>query len=228
VSDTLFDDLDRPWIPPELADPEGLVGVGGDLRPETLLLAYADGVFPWFNPTDPVLWWSPDPRAVIEMNGFVVPRRLARTIRQGRFRVTVNQSFETVIRACGENRPEGTWVTDEMVRAYTALHTLGFAHSVETWVGDELAGGTYGVAIGAFFAAESMFYRVTDGSKVALAALVERLRDRGYELLDVQMTTPHTQRFGAVEIPRREYLRRLRRAVRETQVTFIDGNRSGS
>jgi leucyl/phenylalanyl-tRNA--protein transferase len=214
------DNADRPWIPPELADPEGLVGVGGDLRPETLLRAYADGVFPWFNADDPVLWWSPDPRAIIPLDAFHVPRRLARSIRRGKFRVTVNQCFEAVMRACGENRPEGTWVTEEMVRAYLALHRLGSAHSVETWVGDELAGGTYGVAIGGLFAAESMFYRVTDGSKAALVGLVERLRERGYELLDVQMTTAHTQRFGAVEIPRREYLRRLRRAVRKAGVRF--------
>lgn len=220
MSGSPFDDLDRPWIPPELADPEGLVGVGSDLRPETLLLAYADGVFPWFNQADPVLWWSPDPRAVIELDGLHVPRRLARTIRQGKFHVTVDKCFEEVMRACGENRPEGTWVTDEMVRAYTALHRLGYAHSVETWVGDELAGGTYGVAIGGLFAAESMFFRVTDGSKVALVALVERLRERGYELLDVQMTTDHTERLGAVEIPRRDYLRRLRAAVRKPGVTF--------
>lgn len=219
MTGTPFDDLDRPWIPPELADPEGLVGVGGDLRPETLLLAYADGVFPWFNADDPVLWWSPDPRAVIDLDGLHVPRRLARTLRQGTFTVTVNRCFEAVMRACGENRPEGTWVTDEMVTAYTALHRLGAAHSVETWVGGELAGGTYGVAVGGLFAAESMFYRVTDASKAALVALVERLRDRGFEMLDVQMTTPHTERLGAKEIPRREYLRRLRQAVR-TKVTF--------
>ena len=222
-----FEHLDRPWIPPELADPEGLVGVGGDLRPETLLLAYADGVFPWFNKSDPVLWWSPDPRAVIELDKFHVPRRLARTIRQGKFRVTINRCFETVIRECGERRPEGTWVTDEMVRAYTALHDLGYAHSVETWVGGELAGGTYGVALGALFAAESMFFRVTDGSKAALVSLVERLRARGYELLDVQMTTQHTERFGAAEIPRREYLRRLKSAVRKTGVTFADKGDGG-
>jgi leucyl/phenylalanyl-tRNA--protein transferase len=218
--DDPFDDLDRPWIPPELADPEGLVGVGGDLRPGTLLLAYADGVFPWFNAGDPVLWWSPDPRAVIELDELHVSRRLARTIRQGKFRVTVDSCFEAVMRACGESRPEGTWVTDEMVRAYCELHALGLAHSVETWVGDKLAGGTYGVTIGGLFAAESMFYRATDGSKVALVALVERLRRRGFELLDVQMTTPHTERLGAHDVPRREYLQRLRAAVRKKGVTF--------
>jgi leucyl/phenylalanyl-tRNA--protein transferase len=218
--DDPLDDLDRPWIPPELADPEGLVGVGGDLRPGTLLLAYADGVFPWFNAGDPILWWSPDPRAVIEFDGLRVSRRLARTIRQGKFRVTADKCFEAVIRACGEGRPEGTWVTEEMVRAYCDLHALGFAHSIETWAGHTLAGGTYGVTIGGLFAAESMFYRVTDGSKVALVALVERLRERGYELLDVQMTTPHTERLGAREISRPEYLKRLRAAVRKKGVSF--------
>jgi leucyl/phenylalanyl-tRNA--protein transferase len=220
VSGNPFEHIDRPWIPPELADAVGLVGVGGDLRPQTLLLAYSDGVFPWFNSHDPVLWWSPDPRAILPLDDMHVPRRLARTIRQGKFRVTVNECFEDVMRACGNNRPEGTWVTEGMVEAYVALHRLGFAHSVETWVSNQLAGGTYGVAIGGLFAAESMFYRVTDGSKAALVFLVERLRERGYELLDVQMATKHTQRFGVVEIPRCEYLRRLRKALRK-QVTFV-------
>jgi leucyl/phenylalanyl-tRNA--protein transferase len=234
---------DVPWIPPELAEPDGFVGVGGDLKPRTLLRAYAEGVFPWFNEGDPILWWSPDPRGVIELyadtsthpdatpdyGGLHVSRRLARTIRSGKFRVTVNQCFETVMRACGSGRPEGTWVTDDMLAAYTELHRLGHAHSVETWapVADEgsneweLAGGTYGVSIGGVFAAESMFYRVTDGSKVALAALVSRLRDRGFALLDVQMKTEHTGRMGASEISRKEYLKRLRRAVAMTGPSFV-------
>lgn len=211
---------ERPWIPPELAEPEGLVGVGGDLRPDTLLAAYKDGVFPWFNDDDPILWWSPDPRAIIELDGLHVSRSLARTLRSGRFRVTVNQCFEQVMRACGDRRGEGTWVTEGMVRAYVELHRLGFAHSLETWVGDELAGGIYGVAVGALFAGESMFFRVTDGSKVALASLVARLRERGYELFDVQMTTEHTSRMGATEIPRATYLRRLKHAVGKARITF--------
>jgi leucyl/phenylalanyl-tRNA--protein transferase len=220
---------DVPWIPPEMADPDGFVGVGGDLGPRTLLRAYAEGVFPWFNEDDPILWWSPDPRAIIELrtkpgspsDGFHVSRRLARTIRSGKFRVTVNHCFETVMRACGENREGGTWVTPDMLAAYTQMHRLGHAHSVETWVGDELAGGVYGLTIGGLFAAESMFYRVSDGSKVALAALVARLRERGYTLLDVQMTTPHTESMGAVNIPRSEYLRRLREAVKKTGIRFV-------
>jgi leucyl/phenylalanyl-tRNA---protein transferase len=204
---------DRPWIEPENADPDGLVGVGGDLSAATLVKAYTDGVFPWFNEGDPILWWSPDPRAIIEFDGLHISHSLARTLRKGRFQVTVNRCFEQVMRSCGDSRPEGTWVTETMLKAYVALHRLGFAHSLETWVDGELAGGIYGVSIGRLFAAESMFFRITDGSKVALVKLVERLRERGYELLDVQMTTEHTERMGAVEIPRAEYLQRLRDAV---------------
>ena len=183
---------DVPWIPPELADADGFVGVGGDLAPATLVRAYSDGVFPWFNEGDPILWWSPDPRAVIELHaldpafapygGLHVSRRLARTIHSGKFHVTVNRCFRRIMRACGEARDGGTWVTSDMLAAYTELHRLGHAHSVESWVGDELAGGVYGLAIGGLFAAESMFYRITDGSKVALAALVERLRQRKFAL----------------------------------------------
>lgn len=232
-----------PWIAPELGEPEGLVGVGGRLSPETLLRAYADGVFPWFSNSDPILWWSPDPRAVIELNQLHVSRRLARTIRSGKFRVTVNRCFTEVMRGCGENRPEGTWVTQEMIEGYSNLHKLGHAHSVEVWSASpdsppptrtdrddarsswELVGGIYGVAIGGLFAGESMFHRKTDASKVALAALVERLRARGYALFDVQMTTEHTVRMGAINIPRAQYLRRLREAVCMTGVTFTDPDR---
>ena len=219
---------DVPWIPPELADPDGFVGLGGDLAPRTLLRAYAEGVFPWFNDDDPILWWSPDPRAVIELHtqpdsphgGLHVSRRLARTIRSGKFRVTINRCFEAVMLACGENREGGTWVTPDMLAAYIEMHRLGHAHSVETWVGDTLAGGVYGLAVGGLFAAESMFYRVPDGSKVALVALVSRLRERGFTLLDVQMTTPHTERMGAINVPRSDYLRRLREALKVTGARF--------
>lgn len=225
---------DVPWKKPERAGPDGFVGRGGDLLPRTLLRAYAEGVFPWYNEGDPILWWSPDPRGVIELyadalthpdatpgyGGLHVSRRLARTIRSGKFRVTVNDCFETVMRACGAGREEGTWVTDDMVAAYTELHRQGHAHSVESWVGDELAGGTYGVCIGGVFAAESMFTHITDGSKVALAELVSRLRERGFALLDVQMKTEHTGRMGATEVPRTEYLKRLRKAVALPGLSF--------
>jgi leucyl/phenylalanyl-tRNA---protein transferase len=220
-----------------MADADGFVGINGDLSPLTLLRAYSDGVFPWFNDGDPILWWSPDPRSVIELQssapeksvygGLHVSHRLARTIRSGKFRVTINQCFTRVMRSCGEQRDGGTWVTAEMLAAYSEMHRLGHAHSVETWYGDELAGGVYGLAIGGLFAAESMFYRVTDGSKVALAALVSRLRERKFALLDVQMKTPHTERMGAVNITRAEYLRRLRKAVQISSVSFVDKPRQG-
>ncbi len=230
----VWETRDVPWIPPELAEADGFAGIGGDLSPRTLLRAYAEGVFPWYNEADPILWWSPDPRGIIELQadpstsgGLHVPKRLLRTIRSGKFRVTINQCFTTVMRSCGERRPEGTWVTSDMLRAYADLHRLGHAHSLETWVQSEekpdqweLAGGIYGIAIGGLFAAESMFHRVTDGSKVALVALVERLRERGFVLMDVQMKTEHTGRLGVTEIPRVEYLRRLRRAISITGVSF--------
>ena len=205
----------RFWQPPRMAGPDGLVGVGGDLLPATLLTAYADGVFPWFNAGDPVLWWSPDPRGVIELpDGLHVSRSLQRTLKKGHFRTTANRAFASVMRACGEDREGGTWVTPDMLAAYTRLHELGHAHSVEVWQGDALVGGTYGVAIGGLFAAESMFHRATDASKVALVALRDVLVRSGYVLWDVQMTNDHTATLGAHDSPREVYLRRLRAAVR--------------
>ena len=201
------------WLDPRRADASGLVAVGGDLRHEWLLKAYRNGIFPWYAPGEKVHWWSPDPRAVFELDGFHVPRRLRRTMYAGRFRVTVNQAFREVIRGCADRPAEETWLTAEMIAAYEALHALGHAHSVEAWAGDALGGGVYGVAVGGLFAAESMFTRVRDASKVALAFLVERLRERGFCLLDIQMLTGHTASLGAIEIPRAEYLRRLRAAL---------------
>ncbi len=198
---------------PEAADEQGLVAIGGDLAPETLLDAYRCGVFPWYDENTPVCWWSPDPRAVIPLDGLHVSRRLARTIRRGRFTVTFNRDFAGVIRGCAHRPGESTWLVPEMIDAYRHLHQLGHAHSVEVWQGEQLAGGTYGVAVGGLFAGESMFHRITDASKVALAALVERLNDRGFRLFDIQFVTPHTARMGGVEIPRDEYLDRLRGAI---------------
>jgi leucyl/phenylalanyl-tRNA--protein transferase len=209
-----------PWFIPGLADESGLVAVGGDLSPDRLLDAYRHGIFPWYDETTPILWWSPDPRAIFELDCFHVSRRLARTIRSGRFQLTVDQAFAAVIRACADRPDVGTWITAEMVEAYERLHALGFAHSVEAWRGGELAGGIYGVALGGFFAGESMFTRQRDGSKVAMVALVERLRERGFTLFDTQFLTDHTRRLGAIEIPRREYLRRLRDAL-DRPVTFV-------
>ncbi len=200
------------FFDPERADAHGLVAIGGDLEAATLLRAYRAGVFPWFGEGDPILWWSPDPRAVFELDAFHVSRRLRRTIRAGKFRLTFNAAFPAVIRGCAD-RPDGTWITPAMIAAYERLHRLGAAHSVEAWAGETLAGGIYGVVVGGLFAGESMFARVTDASKVALVHLVERLRDRGFRLFDTQVLTEHTARLGAVEIPRRVYLTRLKEAL---------------
>jgi leucyl/phenylalanyl-tRNA--protein transferase len=203
----------NPFPPPDEADDEGLLAIGGDLSPERLLIAYSSGIFPWFEEGLPVLWWSPDPRAILELERLHVPRRLARTLRQDRFAVTVNGDFAGVMRACADARPEGTWITESMIAAYCELHRRGHAHSVEVWHGEQLAGGIYGVSIGGFFAGESMFYRERDASKVALVHLVERLRSRGFALFDVQILNEHTARLGATDVPRDYYLDRLSTAV---------------
>jgi leucyl/phenylalanyl-tRNA--protein transferase len=207
------------FLDPEWADPEGLVGIGGDLSPGRLLEAYRRGIFPWFDEETPILWWSPDPRAIFELDGLHVSRRLARTLRSGKFSVTFNRDFPGVIRGCADRPGQGVWITADMIAAYTRLHELGYAHSAEVWHEGKLAGGLYGVAVGGLFAGESMFTRVRDASKVALAHLMDRLRQRGFQLFDVQFLNDHTARLGAVEIPRREYLARLRRALR-CEVTF--------
>ncbi|MEM8943919.1 MAG: leucyl/phenylalanyl-tRNA--protein transferase [Planctomycetota bacterium] len=202
--------------PPTESTPDGLVAVGGDLSPSRMLDAYRHGIFPWpVCEEDMMLWWSPDPRAILPLDGLHISRRLRRTLRSGKFRVTSDQAFDEVIVACasGPGREGGTWLTDEMIEAYVRLHRLGHAHSVEVWHDDQLVGGTYGIAIGGLFAAESMFYRVRDASKVALAHLVSHLSATGYQLLDVQQWTPHTGRLGVVEISRADYLQQLQTAV---------------
>jgi leucyl/phenylalanyl-tRNA--protein transferase len=203
------------FLDPERADPEGLVGVGGDLSPARLLEAYARGIFPFYDDSMPILWWSPDPRAIFELDGLKVSRRLARTVRSGRFRVTVDRAFSDVVEGCARRRgSDGVWITHDMAAAYLRLHRLGHAHSVEVWQGDELAGGLYGVAIGGLFAGESMFSRVRDASKVALVFVADRLRRGGFQLFDVQFVNDHTRSLGAIEISRAEYLCRLRHALR--------------
>ncbi len=203
---------------PELADELGLVAVGGDLRPATLLRAYRAGVFPWYNENEPILWWSPDPRAIFELDHFSLSRRLARTIRAGKFRMTINTAFADVMHGCADR--ERTWITSDMFQAYTRLHQLGYAHSIEAWHGNKLVGGVYGVAVGGFFAGESMFHRERDASKVALAYLLEYLQLRGFVLFDTQVATEHTARMGAVEISRDEYLARLKRAL-DAKASFV-------
>jgi leucyl/phenylalanyl-tRNA--protein transferase len=206
---------------PRLAEAEGLVAVGGDLSVPRLLLAYRSGLFPWT--VEPITWWSPDPRAIFELDGFHVSRSLGRVIRRGVFRITMDRAFGEVMAGCAAPAPgrRGTWITREFVQAYTELHRQGHAHSLECWQGAELAGGIYGVAIGGFFAGESMFHRVSNASKVALFHLVEHLRRRDFGLFDIQMLTPVTAQLGAVNLPREQYLRRLQRAVARER-TFRD------
>ncbi len=184
------------------------------LEPEDLLAAYSQGVFPMaVNKRGDIRWFSPDPRAIIPLDErFHVPHGLKRRLKQNPFEITVDKDFECVMRECGKRR-EGTWISEEMIESYCELHRLGFAHSVETRLDGKLVGGLYGVHIGGAFFGESMFHRATDASKVALVALVERLRERGFALLDTQWQTPHLARFGTIEIPRREYLRLLKKAV---------------
>jgi leucyl/phenylalanyl-tRNA--protein transferase len=206
---------------PELAGFNGLVAVGGDLSPRRLLDAYRSGIFPWYAEGEPILWWSPDPRAIFELDGLHISRRLQRTIRSGRFTCTINRDFAGVIRGCADRDDEGTWITADMMQAYETLHRLGHAHSVEVWREQTLAGGLYGVAVGGLFAGESMFSRQSDASKVALAFLMDHLRQRAFQLFDIQFRTEHTTRLGAVEIPRSEYLARLKRALK-CRATFAE------
>jgi len=182
--------------------------------PTGLEFAYSCGIFPMHNHfTGGIDWYRPDPRAILPLNGFHTSRSLAGTIRRGTFTVTFDTAFEAVMRGCAD-RSEGTWISEEFISVYGDLHRQGKAHSVEAWLDDRLAGGAYGVALGGAFMAESMFHYETDASKVALAALVEHLRIRGYQLLDVQYLTPHLSSLGAIEIPHREYNDRLRQALR--------------
>jgi leucyl/phenylalanyl-tRNA--protein transferase len=183
------------------------------LDPAVVLRAYREGAFPMALEAGEIGWFSPSPRGVLPLEGFHVPARLARVVRSGRYEIAVDRAFEDVIRACAERRAEGTWISPEIVDCYVALHRLGIAHSVEAWRGDRLAGGLYGVHLGGAFFGESMFHRERDASKVALVALVDRLQRRGFRLLDTQWVTTHLEQFGAVEIPRTEYLRRLKQAL---------------
>ncbi|MBN1342364.1 MAG: leucyl/phenylalanyl-tRNA--protein transferase [Phycisphaerae bacterium] len=191
-----------------------------ELAPDILLSAYAQGIFPMAGPDGEIGWYSPDPRAVIPLDGFRVSRSLRQRCGQGLFEIRLDASFREVILACAD-RPEGTWINEDIVEAYCLLHELGFAHSVESWADERLVGGLYGVSLGGAFFGESMFHRATDASKVALVHLVERMRDREFVLLDVQFMTPHLRRFGAVEIPRNEYLERLQQAL-EIECAFGD------
>lgn len=209
-----YDDR-QPFPPPEsaLRDPDGLLAAGGSLAPERLLGAYRQGIFPWYSPGQPILWWSPDPRMVLFPAALKVSRSLRKTLKKGCFWITMDTMFETVMRKAAEPREDqaGTWITPEMIRAYLRLHRLGWAHSVETWRDGELVGGLYGVAIGRVFYGESMFSRVSDASKAALVALAAQLLDWEFALIDCQMRTAHLASLGARELSRDEFLACLRR-----------------
>lgn len=208
--DLRFPSVDR-------ASPEGLLAVGGDLCPERLLQAYRHGIFPWYNDDQPILWWSPDPRAVLFPDKLHVSRSLKRGLRSNVLTLTLDTCFREVMTQCAGPRPQypegGTWITDDMLNAYTRLHELGYAHSVETWQDDRLVGGLYGVSLGGAFFAESMFTKVDDASKVALVRLVRQLHAWGYRLIDCQQFSPHVSRFGAEEIPRSVFITHLTQAL---------------
>ena len=208
----------RLWFPPPDQAEEGLVAVGGDLRPERLLLAYSTGIFPWYEEGLPILWHSPDPRLVLRADELHVPRSLAKTLRKQPYQIRYDTAFAEVIADCARSvRPgqRGTWITSEMRVAYLRLHETGFAHSVEAWRGGQLVGGLYGVSLGGAFFGESMFARAPDASKVAFATLVARLRAMDIQLIDCQVHTEHLARFGAVEVPRGEFLTALAAALQK-------------
>lgn len=215
-----------PWLDPRddgqpfpapdraLTAPDGLLAAGGNLSPRRLLRAYRTGIFPWYSPGQPILWWSPDPRLVLFPESINIARSLRKTLRKDLFAVTADAAFPAVIAACAAPRLKtgaGTWITPEMNRAYCRLHRLGYAHSIETWRAGELVGGLYGVAVGQVFFGESMFSLVSDASKVALVALAAQLRRWGFTLIDCQMRTEHLTRMGAVDLPRATFLQLLER-----------------
>jgi leucyl/phenylalanyl-tRNA--protein transferase len=214
---TVFLLSEQPIFPdPSLAEPDGLLAVGGDLRSERLLTAYAQGIFPWYSENTPILWWTPDPRPLIEPHRVHIGKRLRRTLAARNFRLTIDTAFEQVIEHCATaKRPQGdgTWIVDEMLEAYCDLHDHGFAHSVEAWEDGELVGGLYGVSLGKAFFGESMFHRRPDASKAAFIGLCSLLASWDFHFVDCQQTTPHMVRLGAVEVGRQEFRERLGHAV---------------
>ena len=207
-----------PPVDTALTDPDGLLCAGGDLSPARLLEAYRRGIFPWFSEGQPILWWSPDPRAVLYPAEFKVSRSLAKTIRNRGFTVTVDRAFGRVMELCADARlrPEGTWISPQMLAAYRRLHELGHAHSYETWENDRLIGGLYGIALGQAFFGESMFSLERDASKVALAALVRDMIARGGRVIDCLVASAHLERLGARSVPRRRFVRELAQAISNT------------
>ena len=219
-----------PWLSPDnhefpdpsnaLEEPEGLLAVGGDLSPERILAAYHRGIFPWFNPGDPILWWSPSPRTVVYPDQLHISKSLRKILRQGIYRVTFDNCFRAVMTACAAPRAyaNGTWISDDIIAGYSALHERGYAHSVEVWRDDELVGGLYGMALGRIFFGESMFSRADNASKVGFAHLVRQLHEWDFQLIDCQVANDHLFSLGAVEIPREEFQRILVNFAHEPNV----------
>jgi len=201
--------------PLEAASPEGLLAVGGDLNPDRLLSAYRQGIFPWFSDGQPILWWSPDPRAILYPARVHISRSLRRSMRTQNLQITADRAFDRIIQACAESRTEreGTWITSGIQNAYCALHRMGYAHSVETWQNGQLVGGLYGLAIGKAFFGESMFSRVADASKTALAGLAASLTTQGYHFIDCQVVSRHLNSLGAQAVPRKRFSCELEQAV---------------
>ena len=206
------------WGNPRFPDPQtaldsppGLLAVGGNLHPSTLLEAYRQGIFPWYSDGEPLLWWSPDPRCLINPGSVHISKSLRKTLRREDYRVTTNHAFKQVVGACAAPREDaaGTWITDEMQQAYCALHALGHAHSVEVWHNDILIGGLYGIAVGALFCGESMFSRATNGSKIAMAHLCNTLHRKGFRAIDCQLVNPHLLTLGATPVRREDFLELL-------------------
>ncbi len=210
-----------PSVIQALRSPNGLLAAGGDLSVARLLEAYRHGIFPWFSKGEPVLWWSPDPRMVLFPRELKVSHSLRKTLRKRHYEVRIDTSFEQVMRACAAPREghSGTWIHEEMIAAYSELHHMGHAHSVETWMDGELAGGLYGIALGRMFYGESMFSRKTDASKIALAHLCAQLARWNFGMIDCQMNTPHLSSLGAREIPRKEFIARLQDLINCAPVT---------
>lgn len=215
----LLDDIHKSIFPDvelALTEPDGLLAVGGDLSVERLTSAYQQGIFPWYSEGQPILWWSPDPRMVLEPQNIKISRSLAKTIRKQEFKITFDQNFREVITACSESRLEKgmkqdeTWILDEMIEAYVQLHETGFAHSVECWNDNQLVGGLYGIAIGKVFFGESMFSRVSDASKIAFVSLAQQLEEWGFKLIDCQVYTSHLESLGATMISRKQFLTTLK------------------
>jgi len=211
----LSDEIKFP--PPNLARNDGLLAVGGDLSQERLLLAYKMGIFPWFLESEPILWWSPDPRLVLHPDEIKISKTLKKVIQKDIFHITIDQAFNQVITSCARIRlqkNERTWILDDMIKSYCELHESGFAHSVEAWHEGELAGGLYGISLGRCFFGESMFTRISNASNVAFVFLAEYLKSLSFDMIDCQVITEHLLRFGAREIPRKEFLCELEQSLK--------------